>query len=199
MKLYRKREGDTPKRPTWIIAGMIAGLLLAPLPAAVAGDKDVAESARDSAADVGMHLELETRLAASDAVSAFEIETDVKDGVAYLDGTVESSAEKELAAEIAESVEGVKSVRNDLDVADEGPGAVEKMRDAASDVAVTTAVKTRLLASGNTSGLAISVDTADGVVTLGGEVDSTAEKELAAAIAANTAGVSEVRNKIAVD
>ena len=191
MELHRRNDRWNRALATW----MVAGLLLAPLPV-VASDPAPAEPGVSAASDVRMHLELETRLAASEAVSAFEIGTDVENGVVYLDGTVESGTKKELIAEIAQSIDGVRSVRNGLVVADREPGALERMQDTASDVAVTTAVKTRLLANGNTSGLDISVDSSDGVVTLSGAVDSIAEKELAAAIAANTAGVSRVRNKI---
>jgi osmotically-inducible protein OsmY len=191
--------------PAWLAAA----LLLVPLPgitsAAFADEskasaEHMAETVQSTAADIRVHLALETKLAASDAVSAFEIDTDVKDGVAYLEGTVESEARKELATEIASSVEGVRSVRNSLVVIGGGePGMLEKMQDATRDVALTTRVKARLLASDNTSGLAISVSSDDGVVTLEGEVDSETEKELAATIAANTAGVADVHNEIVLE
>lgn len=203
--LHNARETSNPKVAAWLMAG----LFLAPLPAisstsaadvgadeAGKSTEQIAETVRDTAADVRIHLALETKLAASDTLSAFEIDTDVKDGVAYLKGTVESEARKELAAELARSVEGVRTVRNGLVVDGGEPGVLEQMQDTARDAALTTRVKARLLASDNTSGLAISVNSEDGVVTLGGAVASEAEKELAEVIAANTGSVAEVRNKI---
>lgn len=57
-------------------------------------------------------------------------------------------------------------------------------------------MKSRLLLSDNTSGLAINVDTSDSIVTLQGDIDSDTERELAGLIAGNTPGVSEVKNKL---
>lgn len=156
------------------------------------------ESAQGTAQDIRMHVALEAKLAQSDELSALAIGTDVKDGVVHLEGKVDSDARKELATELAKSVDGVKSVRNDLQVVGDEPGLLEKMQQAAGEGALTARVKTRLLASQNTSGLDIDVSTEDDVVTLEGEVGSETERELAELIAANTAGVAQVRNKLDV-
>ncbi|MEX2480875.1 MAG: BON domain-containing protein [Gammaproteobacteria bacterium] len=49
------------------------------------------------------------------------------------------------------------------------------------------------------SGLAINVDTDNGVVSLSGTVDSDDEKELAARIAENTEGAKSVVNQLTVE
>jgi hyperosmotically inducible periplasmic protein len=160
--------------------------------------KDMTEGVSDTASDVRMHLAIETSFARSDELSALSINTDVKDGAVHLEGEVETDAQKELAAELAKSVEGVKSVRNDLEVKQGDPSLAERVSQGASDMALTARVKTRLLASDNTSGLAIKVSTDDSVVILEGEVESDTERELAEMIAANTSGVEEVENKLRV-
>lgn len=131
---------------------------------------DMMDRAGDAAGDLRMHIVLEMKLAASDQLSALAINTDVKDGVAHLKGEVSSDAEREMAAELARTVEGIRSVRNDLQVTGDSPPVGEKLAQGASDVALTARVKTRLLASENTSGLKINVDTDGDVVTLTGEV-----------------------------
>ena len=160
--------------------------------------KEMTEGVSDTASDVRMHLAIETGFARSDELSALSISTDVKDGAVRLEGEVETDAQKELAAELAKSVEGVKSVRNDLEVKQSDPSLAERVSQGASDMALTARVKTRLLASDNTSGLDIKVSTDDSVVVLEGEVESDAERELAEMIAANTSGVEEVENKLRV-
>jgi osmotically-inducible protein OsmY len=69
----------------------------------------------------------------------------------------------------------------------------------ATDATVTTAVKNKLAADPTTSATKISVDTANGVVTLSGSVPTAAEKAEAERIARNTQGVTQVVNNISVE
>jgi hyperosmotically inducible periplasmic protein len=197
-----------PKRRSTLLVACAAAALLVPLSAtayergedktASERAKEVAESVRDTASDVRMHLAIETHFARNSELSAFTINTDVNDGKVRLTGEVETNTQRELAAELAKSVEGVRSVSNDLRVASGEPSLAERIGQSASDTALTARVKTRLMTSRNTSGLGISVSTDERVVTLEGEVDSEAEKELAELIAANTSGVNRVRNRLEV-
>ena len=69
---------------------------------------------------------------------------------------------------------------------------------AVSDAALTTTVKSKLLADPTVSGLKIDVDTKDGVVTLTGKVKSTREESEALRIARSTDGVKRVQDKVTV-
>lgn len=146
-----------------------------------------------------MHLALEAKLAKTDQLSALAINTDVKDGVARLEGEVERDSQRKLATEIAASVDGVTSVNNELQVTGEQASLGDKIAEGMSDAALTAKVKSRLLASENTSGLKIDVDANDDTVTLSGEVESDTERELAVMIAANTAGVEDVRDNLSIE
>lgn len=77
--------------------------------------------------------------------------------------------------------------------------AVKHAGDATADAAITTAVKTKLLADTKVGGLKIDVDTKDNVVTLTGPVHSVAERNEAARLARTTTGVKRVVNKLVVD
>jgi osmotically-inducible protein OsmY len=77
--------------------------------------------------------------------------------------------------------------------------AAERTMDAAGDAAIVAAVKSRLLLNEHTSGLDITVEAHEDVVTLSGQVESEEERELAEMIAANTLGVEDVRNKLEVE
>jgi osmotically-inducible protein OsmY len=94
------------------------------------------------------------------------------------------------------TVDGVKSVMNDLQVNADAQTLGEQLAAGVDDAALTARVKSRLLASDNTSGLQIDVDTKGSVVTLSGKVGSDTERELAGLIAANTPGVSSVNNEL---
>jgi hyperosmotically inducible protein len=77
--------------------------------------------------------------------------------------------------------------------------AVKNVGDATADAAITTAVKTKLLADTKVGGLKIDVDTKDNVVTLTGPVHSVAERNEAVRLARNTTGVKRVVSKLVVE
>ena len=68
----------------------------------------------------------------------------------------------------------------------------KKTGEAVTDAAITSAVKTKMLADSTVKGLKIDVDTNNGVVTLNGNVASKAEMDKAIMIAHDTKGVSRV-------
>lgn len=76
--------------------------------------KQAADSATDAVTDTWIQGKLEASFMADDNLSSFAIDTEVKDGVATLTGTVDSEADRDLATRIAMSVKGVTDVRNSL-------------------------------------------------------------------------------------
>lgn len=64
------------------------------------------------------------------------------------------------------------------------------------DKTISTKVKSALLADPNVAGTQVDVTTYDGVVQLGGFVDTAAQKARAEEIARGTAGVRGVQNNI---
>jgi hyperosmotically inducible protein len=70
---------------------------------------------------------------------------------------------------------------------------------AQSDAGITTAVKSKLAADDTVKAYQIDVDTADGVVTLTGAVDSAPAREQAVALARETDGVRDVMDRITID
>ena len=198
-----------------IIAASVAAAVLAAtstMPAAVAGEMYKSQATQEQSAesaikDAWLDGKLETALLFNEHVNSFTIDTKVESGVAYLSGTVESEIDKELAGEIAKSIDGVTDVKNELTI-DKARAAAQKAKQldgtdrsfkmAVTDATQTAKVKTKLLASGNTDGLKIDVDTRNGIVTLSGEVDSDEERDLAEKIASNTDGTRSVVNQLTV-
>lgn len=68
----------------------------------------------------------------------------------------------------------------------------------ASDTTITTKVKAKMAANTGLSSFHIHVTTVNGVVTLSGTVDTTATRDLAEHVAANTGGVVRVVNDLRV-
>ncbi|MBT8078661.1 MAG: BON domain-containing protein [Gammaproteobacteria bacterium] len=196
-----------------LIAGSLA-LTFAAAPLALAGkneSKDTAKmeqytsEAQSAIKDAWLQGKLESALLFNQYLNSFAINSDVKNGVASLSGAVESDVDRELAGEIAESIDGVKKVRNDL-VVDKNEATAKndeadnrsKFRQKVDNATLTARIKTELLMNGSTSGLAINVDSRNGEVVLSGEVDSGEERALAEQIAANIDGTQSVENKLTV-
>ncbi len=137
-------------------------------------------------------------------LNPFRIDVDVEGNTALLSGEVEEAVDKDLAEQIALGVDGVDKVDNRIKVnPDYTPVAkTDGQRDfggVVSDATITASVKSKLLWNEHTDGLDINVDTRDGIVTLSGAADSTASRELAGRLAANTEGVRDVSNDLRVE
>lgn len=162
--------------------------------------------------DAWLDGKIETALLVNRHLNNFTIDTEVKNGTAYLSGTVNSEIDRELAYEITKGIEGISEVDNDIIVkkkasmTDKTHLSHEHQADNKrsfgewyDDVTTTASIKTELLMNSQTSGLDVNVDTSHGVVTLNGVVDSDQEKDLIVQIVENTAGVREVQSEIEVD
>jgi osmotically-inducible protein OsmY len=125
-----------------------------------------------------------------------------QEGEAILAGFVEDDVSRDLAEQIAMGVDGIKSVDNRIEIRTNSvpiaPNSERSYGDKIDDFSTATAVKSKLLWSKHTDGIATKVDSIDGKVTLHGNATSDISKELAGRIALNTDGVREVDNQLRV-
>lgn len=172
---------------TLIAAGLASALCAAPAMAA-------------SATDTWAEASITTAYTLNEHLNPFNVEVDVVDGTATLTGSVESQIEKDLAEQIALSVDGVKRVNNKLSVAGDAPRNAKAggFSGAVTDASVTARVKSKLLWNQSSSALAIDVTTRDSVVSLQGDVKSDAERDLVRRIALNTDGVRAIDDQMSV-
>jgi osmotically-inducible protein OsmY len=119
------------------------------------------------------------------------IDTDVKDGVVTLSGTVLDESHKTLAEETAANLPGVTRV--DSKLATKAEVAVDN-----ADEWIGRKVKLSLLFHSNVSVRKTDVAVKEGVVTLTGEAASLAQKELTTAYANDVEGVKAVINNMTV-
>ena len=68
-----------------------------------------------------------------------------------------------------------------------------------TDAGITTAVKSKLAADDTVKAYQVDVDTQNKVVTLSGEVETSAQREHAVALARNTKGVADVVDRLEVN
>jgi len=100
-----------------------------------------------------------------------------------------------LAAAIAGSMLFAGAAFAQQDRSDRTTAAQTESNQPMSDTWITTKVKSALLAESDVSGLDISVETANGTVSLSGDVDSQAQIDRATAVARDIEGVRAVDAK----
>jgi hyperosmotically inducible protein len=131
-------------------------------------------------------------------VSASATDVYVKDGVVSLRGEASSEAQRELTAEYAQDVEGVKSVKNELTIAKTPPAPTQTLEEKIDDASISAQVKSSLAAHRSTSAVKTKVQTTDGVVTLSGVAKNAAEKSLVTKLANDIVGVTSVVNNMTI-
>jgi osmotically-inducible protein OsmY len=75
-------------------------------------DRTMSQTAKDA----WIQGKLEATLAYNQELSSFAINSEVKQGVVYLKGNVETQTAKQLATRLASNIEGVSKVENNLRV-----------------------------------------------------------------------------------
>ena len=155
------------------------------------GAQEPAIHARDNGA---LAARVRDALQSSDLATANQIEIETKGDAVQLSGFVASEADQERALELARSVRGVGSVRNDLVVRESRP-TVGQARD---DTGIAATVRKEIKAQVAEGAHDINVLVSDGVVQLSGYVADATTKNRAADVASTVSGVQDVRNDIAL-
>ena len=154
----------------------------------------VTKSAGEQVDDSAVTAKVKTALARDPSTSAYRIDVETFRGDVQLNGFVDDAAMKSSAARVAKSVEGVKSVSNNLKI-----GAGERSAgDVVDDTVITAKVKTALAADPVVAAHQVNVATREGVVQLAGFVDSSDQKSKASELTRRVAGVKQVDNQLEV-
>lgn len=151
----------------------------------------LAVSAWADSKDVWLTTKAKIALLTADDVKATAVNVDTVEGVVTLHGKVPSETSKEKAAAAVRKVDGVKDVKNLLQVV---PDSVKETVKVA-DNAVKDKVETALKGDPSFEGLKVA-SVNNGVVLLSGKTDAV-DKELKAIEAAwDVDGVRQVRSEI---
>ena len=129
---------------------------------------------------------------ADDRVKGTQVHVETKDGTVMLRGKVDSNEAKTAAAEITQGIEGVKSVKNELQVV--APSA-RKAVDT-DDKQITKSVEDRFKQDPELKKAKIDAKVNAGVVSLTGEVKSIGTSARASEVARGIPGVRSVKNDL---
>jgi hyperosmotically inducible protein len=171
-------------------AAIVLGTMLIAAPATAA------DMAKEKALINDSWLTAKTKIAlAADArVKGRQIDVETTKGLVMLRGKVDSDTAKHAAEDIAKKLDGVKSVKNDLEVV--APSTREAVED--KDDAITARVKERIAKDKDArlKKADIAVQTNAGVVSLTGEVPDIMTSAQASWTAWFVPGVKSVKNDL---
>lgn len=148
--------------------------------------------------DTAITAKVKTAMMRKDSLKNSDIHVTTTNGVVTLEGSATTSNAKAVATSAAKSVEGVKSVDNNLktpassNASAKTGEAVAKSERAVSDSWITTKVKSEILADSVTKGSKVHVKTTHGVVVLQGTLENQDDVDHAKHIAAKVKGVKSV-------
>ena len=133
-------------------------------------------------------------LLADSTTDGLNIDVEVDRDKVQLNGFVDSQTQVDRAGEIARSIPGVVSVENNLKVSD----GTRRTGEYIDDKVLSASVKAALADDPLAPAAEIDVEVNRGVVSLGGYVDSNAERDAAVAVAKGVKGVQKVINNLEV-
>jgi osmotically-inducible protein OsmY len=161
-----------------------------------------ADTVSQDVTEARQETQIWTTYALSPYLRANDLKVSVDNGKATLTGKVDESVNKDLAKQIALGVSGIREVDNQIvvqhDYVAPAASSTRSYGEAIDDATITATVKSKLLWSKSTDGLAADVDTNRGRVTLKGTADSKDAKALAGRLALNSRGVESVDNQLVV-
>lgn len=169
-----------------IVAAALALGLCLNSPAAFAADTP----------DSWITMKTKIALMTTNNVSAADLNVDTVNGVVTIHGKVATDAEKAKAEQVAAKIDGVKSVKNLLQIV---PGSKREVVGRA-DAEVKDAVQSALKADAKLKDSGISVASVNkGVVLLGGKAKSLESHLEAVQVARAVKGVRRVATEVQVD
>ena len=152
--------------------------------------KTMGQEAKTGMSDSWITSKTKIALFSDDLVKGTQVHVETKSGTVMLRGKVDSNEAKAAAAEVAQGIEGVKSVKNELQVvAPSSRKAVE-----ADDKQITKSVEDRFKQDPDLKKIDAKVNA--GVVTLTGEVKSIGASAKASEVARGIPGVRSVKNDL---
>ena len=157
-----------------------------------AGDKikSTTQDAKQGMSDSWITSKAKIALFSDDRVKGRQVHVETKDGRVMLRGKVDSAEAKAAAAEVAKGVEGVKDVKNELQVV----APSHRAEVTADDKVIAKNVQNKLKNDPQLKTAKVEVN--NGVVSLTGEVKSIDASARASEVARSVAGVRSVKNDL---
>lgn len=161
-------------------------------------EKTVAESMSNAQ----IYSTLWAKYALDDNLNPFDMDIEVENKTIWLKGEVDTEAEKRLAGEIAESMNGINEIKNQLVVNNDGTRGTDDLvantKKATQETARDVSIETRLAFNRHTMGNDVDVTVEGNKATLTGTVETDKAYAVAETIAQDTTGIESVDNQIKV-
>jgi len=154
--------------------------------------KDTTHEVKDAVSDSWLTSKTKIALFSDSRVKGRDVSVETTNGKVFLRGKVDSQEAKTAAGDVAKNIEGVKSVKNDLQVV--APTARKAVQ--ANDKEITKAVERRFDKDANLKKVDVRTDA--GVVVLSGEVPNISMSAKASEMAHQVDGVQAVKNELRV-
>jgi hyperosmotically inducible periplasmic protein len=155
--------------------------------------KAVTQDARSTVTDSWLTSKTKIAIFGDARLKSAQVGVDTVDGIVTLRGKVDSDEARAAAGSVAGAIEGVKSVRNDLQVV--APG--DRKTVDVSDKEITGKVEERFATNEQLKGIGVRTD--DGVIILSGKVSNIEASAQASEIARDVPGVRFVKNDLTYD
>lgn len=177
---------------TKLIKSFVVALTMASLVGCAA--TETSRSTGQVVDDASIAAQVKTKLLADPLTDGLDIDVEVDRNRVQLNGFVDSDAQRDQAEKVAASVAGTMTVENNLRL-NEGKRMAGEYID---DKTLVGMVKAALADDEVANALEIDVEVNRGVVSLGGFVESNAERLAAANAASEVNGVEKVINNLSV-
>jgi hyperosmotically inducible protein len=193
MKSTTKMRGVVMFSTTLLIGG---ALLTSPVmvKADTSADRSDKAAAKEAVSDSWVTGKTKIALFADSRVKGREINVETKNGQVFLRGKVDTAEAKTAAEETAKLIDGVKSVKNELQIV--APSKREVIDE--KDDVITKRVKQHLAKDARLKDADIAVKTNAGVVSLTGEVLDLTTSAKASWTAWKVSGVKSVKNDLSI-
>jgi hyperosmotically inducible periplasmic protein len=197
MDMNRIARNATGRALFVLAAGFAIGMAHAASPDTTE-PKAHSDSVGAAVSDTAITAKVKSKMLGDKNIGKSDINVTTTNGVVTLAGSAVSMDAKSAATTVAQSVEGVKTVDNNLTTptgsvaAAKTQSTVAKSERVASDSWITTKVKSELLADSLTKGSEVHVKTTHGVVVLKGNLVNQDAIDHAKDIAAKIEGVKSV-------
>jgi hyperosmotically inducible protein len=152
--------------------------------------RNVARDVKTDVTDSWVTAKTKIALYADERVKGREVSVETVNGTVMLRGKVESDEARTAAASIAEGIEHVKAVKNDLQVVAAG----DRQATDISDKDITRQIKERFSKTTQLTGIDVRSD--GGVVLLTGSVPTIGASARASELARGVSGVRAVKNEL---
>jgi hyperosmotically inducible protein len=152
--------------------------------------RTVAREVKTDVTDSWVTAKTKIALYADERVKGREVSVETVNGTVVLRGKVESDGARTAAASIAEGVEHVKAVKNDLQVVAVG----DRQATDISDKEITRQINDRLSKTNQLTKIDVRAD--GGVVLLTGSVPTIGASARASELARSVSGVRAVKNEL---